>query len=205
MESDRSEPPRRQAILVAAKDVFFEEGYQLASMDRVAERAGVTKRTVYAHFGSKQALFGSVVEMACANVVDRLPRAETLPDDPRLGLPEILHQSRMEMGGAGCVSLQRIVAAEAERHPEFARILAEAFAEGEAILAAALARWVHAGRLKSHDVDVAARMLNDQVAYATSFRGLIAAAPDEPGAKAAVDEAVALYLGAYLAPLSSPA
>ncbi|HWN56582.1 MAG TPA: helix-turn-helix domain-containing protein, partial [Methylomirabilota bacterium] len=49
--------PRRVAILEAAKNVFSEQGYELATMDDIAERAATTKRTVYAHFENKETLF----------------------------------------------------------------------------------------------------------------------------------------------------
>src|SRR6266436_2972192 len=54
--------PRRVAILEAAKNVFSEQGYELATMDDIAERAGTTKRTVYAHFENKETLFAAMVE-----------------------------------------------------------------------------------------------------------------------------------------------
>jgi hypothetical protein len=60
---------RRRDILVAGKKVFFECGYPLASVDRIAEVAGTTKRTVYDHFGSKEALFaedGGLIERAAS-------------------------------------------------------------------------------------------------------------------------------------------
>jgi TetR/AcrR family transcriptional repressor of mexJK operon len=197
--TEASRSPRRQAILDAAKAVFFDEGYPTASMDRIAARAGVTKRTVYAHFESKHALFAAVVTRACANVVAQLPMPDSLPDDPRTGLALALHRSRELMESPNCIRLERIVAAEAERHPEFARTLRNAFDAGEAMLAQCLARWVAAGRLKPHDVKVGARLLNDQVGYATSLRGLLAEAGDGRAARAAVDEAIHLYLGAYAA------
>jgi len=37
-------------------------GYELASMDKIAETAGVSKRTVYNHFGSKENLFQAIVD-----------------------------------------------------------------------------------------------------------------------------------------------
>src|SRR5689334_21258020 len=54
--------PRRVAILEAAKNVFSEQGYELATMDDIAERAGTTKRTVYAHFENKETLFAAMVD-----------------------------------------------------------------------------------------------------------------------------------------------
>lgn len=188
---------RRDAILEAGKQVFFEEGYATASMDRIAERAGVTKRTVYAHFPSKQALFAQVVVRACANVVGQIPRPDSLPADPATGMRLLLGRVHELMDSANCVSLQRIVAAEAERHPEFAATLRQAFEQGEAIMARAIDLWVAAGRLKPHDTRLAARMFNDLVGYSTSLRGMIGGIGGEDQARAATDQAVALYLAAY--------
>ena len=53
---------KRQAILEGAVKVFIESGYDVSSMDRIAEVAGVSKRTVYNHFQSKESLFQAVVD-----------------------------------------------------------------------------------------------------------------------------------------------
>lgn len=52
---------KRQVILDGAIAVFTEYGYDAASMDKIAEAAGVSKRTVYNHFLSKESLFQTVV------------------------------------------------------------------------------------------------------------------------------------------------
>lgn len=61
-------PGRRQrseskqaAILDAAEALFASEGYELTSVDAIAVRAKVSKRTIYDHFGDKQTLFHSVL------------------------------------------------------------------------------------------------------------------------------------------------
>ena len=46
-----------------AKDVFLEMGYERASMDAVAVRAGTSKRSLYAHFESKDKLFLAVLDL----------------------------------------------------------------------------------------------------------------------------------------------
>lgn len=53
---------KRQVILEGAVKVFIESGYDVSSMDRIAEVAGVSKRTVYNHFQSKESLFQAVVD-----------------------------------------------------------------------------------------------------------------------------------------------
>lgn len=53
---------KRQIILEGAVKVFIESGYDVSSMDKIAEVAGVSKRTVYNHFQSKESLFQAVVD-----------------------------------------------------------------------------------------------------------------------------------------------
>jgi AcrR family transcriptional regulator len=51
--------PTREQIIRAAIDLFYGEGIRSVSMDAVAARAGVTKRTLYYHFDSKDELVGA--------------------------------------------------------------------------------------------------------------------------------------------------
>lgn len=53
---------KREAILAAASALFFERGIVATTMDCVAERAAVSKMTVYAHFADKSALLAAVFE-----------------------------------------------------------------------------------------------------------------------------------------------
>lgn len=52
----------RVAILVAAHQLFLSNGYVGTTVDSIAARAGVTKRTVYGYFPDKRALFKGVLE-----------------------------------------------------------------------------------------------------------------------------------------------
>ena len=62
----------RQRILWAAKDVFLELGFERASMDVLAARAATSKRTLYAHFENKDALFLAVLDLAQSLYLGRL-------------------------------------------------------------------------------------------------------------------------------------
>jgi TetR/AcrR family transcriptional repressor of mexJK operon len=53
---------KRRAMLEAARELFVTQGYELASVDAIAGRAGVSKRTVYDHFGNKEMVFAAVTE-----------------------------------------------------------------------------------------------------------------------------------------------
>ncbi|HEX6989460.1 MAG TPA: TetR/AcrR family transcriptional regulator [Bacillota bacterium] len=60
MNAARGDTPRR--ILEAAFDVFSEKGYHPATMDEIAERAGVSKAALYLYHPSKQALFMTILQ-----------------------------------------------------------------------------------------------------------------------------------------------
>ena len=56
---------KRAAILDAAKRMFTTQGFAGVSMDQIAAEAGVSKLTVYSHFGDKDALFAAAVQAHC--------------------------------------------------------------------------------------------------------------------------------------------
>lgn len=68
---------KRAAILDAAKSLFVEQGYNGVSMDSIAAQAGVSKLTVYSHFGDKETLFTEAVKSTC---VEMLPDALFVTD-----------------------------------------------------------------------------------------------------------------------------
>ncbi|RSM57821.1 TetR/AcrR family transcriptional regulator [Amycolatopsis sp. WAC 01376] len=74
---------KQAAILDAAETLFVSDGYELTSVDAISARAGVSKRTVYDHFGDKQTLFRSVLGRANDAVVATVRKAidEELTDD----------------------------------------------------------------------------------------------------------------------------
>jgi AcrR family transcriptional regulator len=58
----RSSKPTRKRILNAAYELFYRQGFSRSGVDAIAEHAGVTKRTLYNHFDSKDVLIGAVFE-----------------------------------------------------------------------------------------------------------------------------------------------
>ncbi len=60
---------KRAAILDAAARMFTRLGFEGASMDQIAAEAGVSKLTVYSHFGDKEALFGEAARLVCDSLM----------------------------------------------------------------------------------------------------------------------------------------
>src|SRR5262245_15778279 len=57
-----SEAERRAQLIDVAEQAFLEMGYGAASMDDIASRAGMSKKTLYQLFDTKENLFGAVIE-----------------------------------------------------------------------------------------------------------------------------------------------
>ena len=59
---EQNKEKKKGAIIQAAQDVFLSEGYVLASMDKIAAQAQVTKQTIYRYYPSKVDLFKATLE-----------------------------------------------------------------------------------------------------------------------------------------------
>ncbi len=120
-----ADPAKREAIIAAAKQAFFDDGYAAAGIEAIAARAGVSKVTVYSHFGDKRGLFAAAVESECENIRGQLLFDEGQgPLRERLlafGYSMIAFLSRPEM-----VRFEQRIAAEVEREPELGECFLEA-------------------------------------------------------------------------------
>ncbi len=66
---------RREQILDIAVDVFGRSGYYGASMNDIAEAAGVTKPVLYQHFESKSDLYRALLDLVGARLLDAIAKA----------------------------------------------------------------------------------------------------------------------------------
>ena len=55
-----------EQVIAGARDVFLSEGFEGASVDLIARRAGVSKATLYSYFTDKRMLFLEVAQQECA-------------------------------------------------------------------------------------------------------------------------------------------
>src|ERR1051325_3746718 len=54
-----------QTIVAAASELFVELGFQATTLDKVAQRAKISKLSIYRHFENKEALFGAAMAAGC--------------------------------------------------------------------------------------------------------------------------------------------
>ena len=106
----------RERLLAAADELFYEEGVHTVGVDRVIERAGVAKATLYSAFGSKDELIRAYLAARHAARQERMTRKLARFDTPRerlLGVFDILGETIAEPGFHGCA----FVNASAEARP----------------------------------------------------------------------------------------
>jgi AcrR family transcriptional regulator len=138
--------------------VFAEEGFERASLQAIASRAGVTSATVYRHFESKSDLLLGVVEQA----IQAMPLAERLKGDAVLA-PLDFGRLISSYADPGLASLRRLaieIHAAASRHPEAGELLRDLNERVHQNLSMKLAKCMEAGQLPADvDADRAASLL----------------------------------------------
>lgn len=96
----------RARMVAQTADLFYAEGFTATGVDRIAEVVGVSKRTLYKHFGSKDALIEATLTSADETIRHSLlEAAEGCSPDPREqieGLFSILTQWLQQPGFRGC-------------------------------------------------------------------------------------------------------
>jgi AcrR family transcriptional regulator len=73
----------RERLLAAANELFYAEGVQTVGIDRIIERAGVAKASLYNLFGSKEELVAAYLASRHDRTTARLAEAIEKVDDPR--------------------------------------------------------------------------------------------------------------------------
>ena len=150
---------KRSAILAAAWALFVADGFDRTSVDAIAARAGVSKRTVYDYFGDKQALLLAAVERAGASLMvtvrGAIVDALTDIDDIERALVALSMRIATEtFGSADYLAFMRLLAMESVHLPGLrdhwmSNAPEEAIAEHLGVLA-------RAGRIDAPDPRLAA-------------------------------------------------
>lgn len=200
----RRSPTKRAAMLRAAEDLFLQRGYVGTSMDDLATAAGVSKQTLYTHFGNKEALFVELVSQLTSDAGDRVERPDLTPSTPADVRDALVAFGTQQLGivlAPRLLRLRRLVIGEVERFPELAATLYERGpARGIAWLAELVDRGVRAGLLDLGGLTTAAagERLNWLIMGAPLHRAMLlgdGAALDGPAQRAHVEEAVDIFLG----------
>jgi TetR/AcrR family transcriptional regulator, mexJK operon transcriptional repressor len=112
---------RREAFLVAARQVFEKKGFAEATLDDVITLSGGSRQTLYAQFGGKQGLFEAIVSDNCETLFQGLTPEKLATRTTDQVLKEVGTRYLAIVTSSSCLSLHRLVIAELPRIPEIAQ------------------------------------------------------------------------------------
>jgi AcrR family transcriptional regulator len=99
----------RDRLLAAASELFYAEGVHTVGIDRVIERAGVAKASLYATFGSKDGLVRAYLDGQHAAIRERLAAGLQRYSTPRerlIGVFELQSERFAQQGYRGCAFIR---------------------------------------------------------------------------------------------------
>jgi AcrR family transcriptional regulator len=182
--------------------VFAADGYEGASMARIAAIAGVSKGTLYNHFDSKAELFSAYVGETCSRYLARVFDSANHDGDPAEVLRGIgKRMVRMMLSDVG-LAIYRVVIAEAAKFPDLARGF---FDSGPARAIQFMAEWLaeetRRGRLAVPDPAFAAEQFFNLCQTRLLLRRRLGMLTDPPDSEIdrVVEAAITMFLGTYRA------
>ena len=199
---------KRDAMMDAAACLFFRHGLEGVTMEAVAREAGVSKVTVYGHFMTKEALFGSVIRRETETIRRGLDK---LPDTH-----EGVRQSLIEVGMSlvhfllepHVLAVERAMSAQGEQYPELLKAYFEAGPWAmQQWLQEKLERLASAGHLTLGSPSIAADQLCSmwQGMLVTEVSMGVRQLPSDEELHRQISSAVNVFLAAYGEPRSSTA
>ena len=190
---------KREAIIQAAIAEFRANGFEITSMDKIAATAGVSKRTVYNHFPSKEELFAEILNQLWARITAEQAVAYRADQPLREQLQQMLLAKLQMMADDNFLGLARVAIAATIHSPERAQDMVARMGEREE----GLTVWIRAaladGRLKAVDAEFAAQQVQGLL-KSFGFWPQISRGQrpvDEATRRAVAESAMEMFLGRY--------
>ncbi|MCU0720312.1 MAG: TetR/AcrR family transcriptional regulator [Pirellula sp.] len=190
-----------ERILQAALAVFLEVGFERANLEKVAAQAGVTKPTVYSHFGSKIGLLQAVAEQQARQALTQFSPSLKPTGNVRRDLTGFAKSFLINMLHPDAIRMHRFAIVEAMTHPELVAPLLNAGPQKLAeVLQNFLATETKAGRLCCKNPLLAAQQLIGLLTGMDFLAMVISQhVPSEVEIKKRISAAIDVFLNSYSA------
>jgi TetR/AcrR family transcriptional repressor of mexJK operon len=196
------DPEKRDAIMEVAGKLFLNQGYERTSVDTIADKAGVSKFTIYSHFNDKEGLFKCLVtdkchELATGRNIDQLSQ-----------LP--LHEALVRMADGylklmldpDVLAFQRLMIADATNNPELMQMFYESGPKPTVQAYADIFKQFNdSGKLRIDDSWRAADHFLSMLRGIFHWRALfnVETQPGKTELRRHIDDCVAVFIRAYAA------
>ncbi|SDA69183.1 transcriptional regulator, TetR family [Pseudomonas sp. NFACC15-1] len=151
---------KREAILQAAIAEFRSSGFEITSMDKIAATAGVSKRTVYNHFPSKEELFADILNRLWNSVTAEQDMPYSSQTPLREQLQTLLQAKLHLLADENFLDLARIAIATTIHSPERAQDMVSRMGQREEGLTAWIRQAQADARLKPVEPAFAAQQMH---------------------------------------------
>src|ERR1700730_12467570 len=192
---------RRDAFLAAAREVFSKKGSAEATLDDVIALSGGSRQTLYALFGGKQVLFEAITSDTCETIFQGLTPEKLATRATDEVLKEVGTRYLAIVTSPSCLSLNRLVVAEAPRIPRGVQRSGKLGpARSRAFLTEFFDRQIERGLLRMPDSRAGAEYFLDMLSGTVRLQCLIGFRPPPPPAEIEeiVQGAVAQFLNGCL-------
>jgi AcrR family transcriptional regulator len=199
LTAETADSAKRRQIIEGARAVFLTQGFDAASMNDIARKAGVSKGTLYVYFRNKEELFEAIAEQECSMQAERVFQLDNADHD----VGAVLTRLGTDFATFMCnrsTSAVRTVIAIADRMPEVGRQFYESGpAVGVSKLSDYLQAQVDAGVLEIADCEIVASQFLESCLSGTFKPVLFNFAPPPPPERIAyvVGIAVRAFMKAY--------
>ncbi|WP_229925146.1 TetR/AcrR family transcriptional regulator [Streptomyces sulfonofaciens] len=192
---------KRAAILAAAREGFLAHGFGV-NLDRIAELADVSKVTIYNHFGNKETLFLTVIDVALSEALDDAQTYLTTvvadSTDLRADLITACRVWVTRIGSPELLQLRNAVVGELRQIPALATEWSKKGPERfHPMLAMALRSQVQRGRLSIPDIDLAVLQLSGLVLSPIQVYGAYGNPPTVKRVEQLITSGVDMFLSYY--------
>lgn len=194
------ESAKRRQIIEGARKVFFDRGFDAASMGEIAREAGVSKGTLYVYFDSKEALFAALIEDAKDYTAEKALTLDLDEPDIAKALADFGRTLLRRLSAPRHIALVRMVVGVGDKFPDLARIFFDAGPRrGRDALIAYLTAQTELGRLRVDEPEIAAAQFLGMCCHMAVMRCLLAGEPlPEPASlERYATSAARVFMAAY--------
>jgi AcrR family transcriptional regulator len=188
---------RRQAIIIAAWQVFKDGSFERTTMSDISERVGGSKATLYSYFKSKDDLFAAAMAHALREKLDDAFERVSAAGDLGDRLREFAHAYLNMRLSRDMVGADRALIASADRSELGAVLHAKLITPHWRRLATVMTEEMEAGSLRKGDPLLAAIHFRGLIEADLLERALHGASVTSEEVAAAIEEGVAAFLRAY--------
>lgn len=190
---------KRKDILQAAIQEFREQGFPAARVNRIAELAEVSKRTLYKHFESKEVLFAAITDI----LLEQIAASPKLSYDPGKPLRDQLIAAVRDyidyLSGEHYMGLNRLVMSELLRDQELAQAFFAKAEMQDGPIQTLIGEAMQAGALRQAEPGFAAGQLLSMIKHFLMWPEFLQGKKADVDAEAVMADCVDMFLAHYRA------